>query len=155
MNYTEKNKLLDKVSLIILMAIFVLIFLYGVDYCYTDRMDTIPKMPVAMIVFGVIFLLVSVGIFVYCKKKDKKALKIYSYEFLALAIICPIIDYLYYPKFFGLSTGWIHKHLDRRIMLVVAFVYFAGRVAYACYEAYKKSNASKPKKKKLKAKRSA
>ena len=39
MNYTEKNKLLDKISVIGLMAILVEVFLYAVDSCFTGEIS--------------------------------------------------------------------------------------------------------------------
>lgn len=148
MNYQERNKLLDKVSLIGLMMIFVELFLYGVDYCYTKRLDVIGKMPVILNVFWLIFLAISVGLFVYIKKKDKKELKIYAIEFLVLAFVCPFITYLYYPKFFGLHTNFIHKIITHHTLWIGALLYYAGRIVYVLVKAYQKSPNKKLKKKK-------
>ena len=102
-----------------------------------------------MIVSGLIFLAISVVLFVREKKYDKKYLKIYAIEFLALAILCPFISYWYYPKFFGLTTNFIHK-IDHRVLWIAVLVYYVGRIIYASYKAYMNSNDRKIKKKKAK-----
>lgn len=150
MNYTERNKLLDKISLIGLMAIFVELFLYAVDHCFTERFDVAANMPVVMNIFGLIYLLVSIGLFFYAKKKGKKELFIFAIEFLVLAFLCPFITYWYYPKFFGLTTNWLHK-IDHRLLWLAIFIYYVIRVIYATIYAIRNSNASKLKRKKAKA----
>ena len=65
MNYTEKNKLLDKISLIGLMAIFVEILLYAIDRVYTGEIGTILlKMPIILNVVGGAFLIISVILYI-------------------------------------------------------------------------------------------
>jgi len=147
MNYTEKNKLLDKISLIGLMMIFVEIFLYGVDYCFTKRFDIIATMPKAMIVFGVVFLAISILLFVMVYKKGKKNFTIFAVEFLVLALLCPFITYWYYPKFYGLSTNGLHT-INHQVLWVIVFVYYICRLAYSIFDAIKNSNSRKLKKRK-------
>ena len=149
MNYTERNKLLDKISLIGLMAIFVELFFYAVDHCFTERFDIAANMPIVMNIFGLIYLLVSIGLFFYAKKKSKKEVFIYAIEFLVLAFLCPFITYWYYPKFFGLTVNALHK-VNHKVLWLVVFVYYVGRVIYATVKAIKNSTASKMKKKKAK-----
>ena len=70
MNYTEKNKLLDKISVIGLMAIFVELFLYAIDSCFTGEIsDWLLKLPTILNVVGGVFLLVSVILYVIAYKK--------------------------------------------------------------------------------------
>ena len=146
MNYSERNKLLDKVSLIGLMVIFVEMFLYAVDYCYTQRFDIVASMPMTMNILGLIFLAISIGLFVYVYKKDKKNVKIYAIEFLVLAFLCPFITYWYYPKYFGLTTNGLHK-INHHVLWVVVLVYYMIRIAYAVIYAIRHSNSRKLKKK--------
>ena len=146
MNYTEKNKLLDKISLIGLMAIFFELFLYGIDYGYTVRFDYVKKMPIIMAVFCLLFVLTAIGIFIYCKKKNKPSARIYAIEFLAFAVLCPIIMYWYLPNTFGLKNSFLHK-IDHKTLWVVVLIYFVGRLVYACIDAYRNSNDRKLKKK--------
>jgi hypothetical protein len=150
MNLTEKNRLLDKISLIILMGIFFEIFLYGVHYCFTERIDVIAEMPYIMLAFAVIFVLIAVGVFVYAKKKNRPKSKIYGYEFIGFAILCPIITYLYLPKFYGLKTNFLHSIFNYKVVMLLVFLYFAARVITACVLAYKNSNAYILKKKRAK-----
>ena len=146
MNYTEKNKLLDKISLIGLMGIFFELFLYGVDYCYTVRFDFVKNMSIVMLIFCLTFLAISAGIFIYSKKNSKPQVRIYAYEFLAFAILCPIIVYWYLPVTFGLKTGFLHK-INHQFLWILVLVYYVCRIAYAIYDAYKNSSSRKLKKK--------
>ena len=146
MNYTEKNKLLDKISLIGLMAIFVKIFLYAVDHCFTKRFDIAARMPIALVILSVIFLAIAAGLFIYAKNSNKKDVKIYAIEFLVLAVVSLVLVYWYYPRFYGLQTGLLHK-LDHRMLWIVALVYYLGRIVYSCFKAYQNSNERKLKKK--------
>ena len=141
MNYTEKNRLIDKVSLIIIMGIFVEFFLYFVDYCFTARFDMMAKIPNILNVASLLFLGISVFLFVKTFRDDKKDNLIYAIEFLVLAFMCPFLTYWYYPKYFGLSTIWIHSIKHKAIWIVV-LLYYIGRVAYALYKGI---NANKPK----------
>ncbi len=147
MNYTEKNKLLDKLSLIGLMAIFFELFLYAVDYGYTIRFDTIKKMPITMTIFCLIFVATAVGILIYSKKKQRPSAKIYAYEFIAFAILCPIIVYWYLPNTFGLKNSFLHS-IDHKALWLAVLFYYIGRLIYACVDAYRNSNERKLKKKK-------
>ncbi len=147
MNYTERNKLLDKISIIGLMLIGVELFLYAVDYCYTKRFDVAPNMPAILNIFGIVFLAISVGIFIYSFKKEKSELIIYGCEVLILAFICPLITYWYYPKAFGLTTNWFHS-ISHRALFIFVLVYYVCRAIIATVSAYLNSNSRKLKKKK-------
>ena len=147
MNYTERNKLLDKISVIGLMAVFVELFLYAVDYCYTKRFDTVTHMPTAMHICGLIFLAISIVLFVYTFKKEKKNFKIYAIEFLVLALLCPFITYWYYCAYYGLSTSWIHS-VNHQVLWIIVLAYYVIRIIYSIVDAYLNSISRKLKKKK-------
>ena len=147
MNYTERNKLLDKISIIGLMLIGVELFLYATDYCYTKRFDVAPNMPVVLNVVGILFLVVSLGIFIYSYKKEKPELIIYGCEFLVLAFVCPLITYWYYPKAFGLTTNWFHG-INHKFLWLFVLIYYVVRATIAIVSAYLNSNERKLKKRK-------
>ena len=148
MNLTERNKMLDKISVIVIMAIFVEFFLYAVDYCFTTRVDVITRMPIILNVLGIFFLLVSIIMFVTASKKenDKSLYKyIYAIEFLVLAFLCPFMTYWYYPKYFGLSTNFIHS-ISHHAILVVVLLYYIGRIIYTIITSYNNAGGTKFKK---------
>lgn len=109
MNLVERNKLLDKVSVIVIIGIFVEFFLFAVDTCFTTRIDLMTTTPVVLNVLGLVFLAVSAFIFIRMYQKNDNKNLIYGIEFLVLAFLCPFMTYWYYPKYFGLSTNFIHK----------------------------------------------
>ena len=150
MNLTERNKLLDKVSIIVMMGIFVEFFLYAVDSSFTTRLDIMQKMPAILNVLGLVFLAISVFIFVRTYQKNDNKNLIYAIEFLVLAFGCPFLTYLYYPKYFGLTTNFLHK-INHHAWWVLVLLYYVGRVAYAIYKSYQKNKPNEGfKKKKVK-----
>lgn len=143
MNYTEKNKLLDKISVIGLMAIFVEIFLYAVHICYTENViEWGAKMPTILNVSGGIFLVIAVVLYILAYKKVNKSKAIYATEFLVLALICPFLTYWYTRSTAPLNT------IDPKILWGVALIYYVIRVIYACVKAYLGSSSKQLKKKK-------
>lgn len=143
MNYTEKNKLLDKISVIGLMAILVEVFLYAVDSCFTGEIsDWLLKMPSILNVMGVIFLLVSVVLYVIAFKKSSSSKIVYGTEFLALSFICPFLTYWYTR-----STAPLNK-ISPKTLWVVVLVYYVIRVVWTVVNAYMNSSSKQLKKKK-------
>lgn len=147
MNYTEKNKLLDKIAVIGLMAIFVEIFLYAIDRCFTGEIsDWLLKMPMVLNTIGGIFLLISIVLYVIAFKKanekpnSSKAL--YATEFLVLALICPFLTYWYTRSTAPLNT------IDPKNLWWVVLAYYVIRVIYTCVKAYLGSSSRQLKKKK-------
>ncbi len=150
MNLTERNKLLDKVSIIVMMCIFVEFFLYAVDYSYTDNLNLMMRIPSILNVVGLIFLIVSAIIFAMSYQKEKKQNLIYAIEFLVMAILCPFMTYWYYPKYFGLTTNWIHS-INHHALWIAVIVYYAIRIGYEIYKSYQKNAPAESfKKKKIK-----
>ena len=150
MNLTEKNKLLDKISIIVMMCIFVELFLYAVDYSYTSNLNLMQSMPSILNVVGLVFLAISIFIFVRGYQKNQNNNMIYAIEFLGLAILCPFMTYWYIPKEFGLTTNFIHN-INHHAIWIVVLLYYAVRIGYEIYKSYKKDiNNHSFKKKKIK-----
>jgi len=149
MNLVERNKLLDKVSVIVIMGIFVEFFLFAVDTCFTTRIDLMTTTPVVLNVLGLVFLAVSAFIFIRMYQKNDNKNLIYGIEFLVLAFLCPFMTYWYYPKYFGLSTNFIHK-INHHALWIVVIIYYVIRVCYEIYKAYQKN---KPKQQSFKKKK--
>lgn len=145
MNYTEKNKLLDKISVIGLMAILVEVFLYAIDRCFTGEINYwLLKMPIILNVVGVGFLIVAVVLYILAYKKSSSSKAVYATEFLVLAFICPFLTYWYTR-----STAPL-KDINPRILWVVILIYYIIRVIYTCVKAHMQSSSSQLKKKKNK-----
>ena len=107
-------------------------------------------MPSALNIIGILFLLVSVVLFVRSYRKNNNDNLIFAIEFLILALMCPFMTYWYYPKHFGLSTNWIHL-ISHHALWGAVLVYYVIRIAYVVYKSYTKNNIS-PKLNKKKAK---
>ncbi len=148
MNYSERNKLLDKISVIGLTLIGVELLIYAIDYCYTKRIDVAPNMPIILNILGVIFLTIAIGVLIYSFKKEKHDYIICGIELLVIAFICPFMTYWYYPKAFGLTTNWFHT-ISHHVLMIVVFVYYIGRAIYVTVKSYKNSNSRRLKKKKV------
>ena len=145
MNYTEKNKLLDKISVIGLMAILVEVFLYAVDRCFTGEIsDWLLKMPTILYVTGGIFLVIAIVLYVLAYKKSNSSKAMYATEFLALAFICPFLTYWYTR-----STAPL-RDIDPKTLWIVVLVYYVIRVIFTCIKAYMQSSCVQLKKKKKK-----
>jgi len=143
MNYTEKNKLLDKISVIGVMAILVEVFLYAVDSCFTGEIsDWLLKMPTILNVAGVIFLLISVVLYILAYKKASSSKVVYATEFLALAFICPFLTYWYTRSTAPLNT------INPKTLWAVVLIYYVIRVIWTCVSAYLNSASNQLKKKK-------
>ncbi len=150
MNYAEKNKLLDRISVIALMCIFVELFLYGAHYSYGEGMTITSNgtnVPYVMNVFGGVFLCISIVLFVLAFKKSTKKYLLFAIEFLVLAFMCPFITYLNYPKFFGLTKGSLSNILTYKVLCGIALVYYACRILYVCFHDFKVVNFKKLSKK--------
>ena len=143
MNYTEKNKLLDKISAIGLMAIFVEVFLYGIDSAYTNLVnDWFDWIPTILNVIGAIFLVVAIVLYVVAYKKSKTSKVIYATEFLVLAFLCPFLNFWYY------MPGEPLKQINPKVLWIIALIYYVIRVVYTCIKAYMQSSEKQLKKKK-------
>lgn len=144
MNYTEKNKLLDKISVIVLMAILVEVFLYAVDMAYTGISSLLLTMPTILNVVGVIFLIISIVLYILAYKKAKVSKVAYATEFLLLAFLCPFLTHWY------LHSGEPLKSINPRMLWIVMLVYYVIRIIYTCVKAYLQSSEMQLKKKKNK-----
>jgi len=150
MNLTERNKMIDKICIIAMMCIFVEFFLFAVDTCFTTRLELMAGIPFALNVIGILFLLISVILFVRCYKKNDNYNLIYAIEFLVLAVMCPFMTYWYYPKYFGLKTNFIHD-INHHVLWIAFIIYYAIRIAFVVYKSYSKNQISpKLNKKKVK-----
>lgn len=145
MNYTERNKLLDKISVIGLMAILVEVFLYAIDCCFKGEISDwlfLLKMPMILNIAGSIFLVISIILYVWAYRKASSNKVVYATEFLVLAFLCPFLTYWY------MRPGEPLNKINPKTLWVVVLVYYICRVIYTCVKAYLTSNHQQLKKKK-------
>ena len=140
MNYTEKNKLLDRISVIALMCIFVELFLYGAHYSYNEGFTITSNgtnVPTVMNVFGAVFLCISIILFILAFKKSTKKYLMFAIEFLVVAFLCPFITYLNYPKYFGATKSFLSDVLTHKVLCGIVLFYYICRILYVCFHDYK------------------
>lgn len=141
MNYKEKNKLLDKIAVVGLMAIFVEVFLYVVDQCFTESFgDLLVNMPTILTVLGVVFLAVAIVLYVMAYRKSNSSKAIYATEFLVLAFLCPFLTYWY-----AHSTGAL-KTISPKVLWGIVLGYYVIKVICTCVKAYLSSSSRQRKK---------
>ena len=87
MNYTERNRLMDKLCGIGLMVIFVLVFFSIITGCLTGNfgMSFVAHMPLIVNVISGIFLLIGIVILVLAYRKENYWRAGYGIEFIVLA----------------------------------------------------------------------
>ena len=93
-------------------------------------------------VIGIIFLVISIALYVIAYKKANSSKAVYATEFLVLAFICPFLTYWYMHSKAPL------KDINPKTLWIVVLVYYVIRVIYACIKAYMNSSSRKQKKKK-------
>ena len=138
--------MLDKISVIALMCIFVELFLYGSHYSYNEGFTITSSgtnVPFILNVFGVVFLCISVILFILAFKKSTKKYLMFAIEFLVLAFLCPFITYLNYPKYFGLQRSFLSDVLTYKVLCGAVLVYYIGRILYVIFHDYKVVNFKK------------
>lgn len=145
MNYTERNKLLDKISVIVLMAIIIEVFLYVVDLVYTQYMaDWLLKVPGIINGIGIVFLVISVVLYILAYKKSSSSKAICATEVLVWAFLCPFLNYWY------LHSKAPLNQVSKKVLWIIVLVYYVVRIICAWVYAYMHSSAKQLKKKKNK-----
>lgn len=95
MNYTDKNKLIDSLCGVALMLLLVEVFYGIVDSAFTVYNYNFQNVTMWFNIFGGIFLLVSIILFVRAYKKESTLLSLYAVELLVLAISAALLPGTY------------------------------------------------------------
>lgn len=95
MNYTDKNKLIDSLCGVALMLLLVEVFYGIVDSAFTVYNYNFQNVTMWVNIFGGIFLLVSIILFVRAYKKESASLSLYAVELLVLAISAALLPGTY------------------------------------------------------------
>lgn len=141
MNYTERNKLADKLCGIGIMLIFVEICITMIKKMCVDAMYGRDAMGIIGYVVGGIFLLISVVLYVMAYKKSSASKAIWATEFVALAFTLPFIVHIYV-----FSKSDILRSIPVQHAWVPFFVYYIGKAIYVIVVANKKNTVKKRKK---------
>lgn len=142
MNYTERNKLWDKISVVVLMATIVEVFLYAVDLGYTTDFTWVANMQYVLNTTGVVLLVASIGTYIYAFRKNDTGKVIYATEFLVLAFLCPFLIYWY------TRSGAPLNQINKKVLWIAVLVYYVIRVVVLSVKAYLNSSSHQLKKKK-------
>ncbi len=133
MNYTEKNKLIDRLCGVGLMLIFVeLFFVFATDGLKGSLgMLFVAKVPTILNILGAIFLLIGICVLIYSYKKGNGWRAVYGIEFLALAFASIILPHAYID---------FHEPFNKlgKIFPFVFLAYYICKVIYVLIKAKKK-----------------
>lgn len=119
MNYTEKNKLIDKLCGAVLMFMLVEIFYSIVDASYTTFGYNYDTIQMVVNICGGVFLAISLVILIMSYKKDDSFLASYGIEMLTLAMTAPILHGTY------VSFPFPYNKLNILFPLIFGTYYFS------------------------------
>ena len=142
MNYTEKNKLADKLCGVGLMLIFVEICISMVQTMCINAMYDRATMKMVSYVAGGLLLVVAIVLYVMAYKKSSGSKAIWATEFAVLAFAVPFIVYVN-----AFSTSDILRSIPVKHAWIPFLVYYIGKAIYVVVMANKNSKANKRKKK--------
>lgn len=135
MNYTERNRLMDKLCGVGLMLIFVIVFLEIAVGCLTGNfgMSFVGRMPLIMNVISGIFLLVGIVILVLAYRKENYWRAGYGVEFIVLAFASLLLMHAFVDLPAPLNqVKW-------KLIIPIAFaVYYVIKAVYVVIKANKK-----------------
>lgn len=94
MNYTEKNRLIDRLCASALMLIFVEIF-FAIAHSGFNSFKWVLELPKILNITGFVFLIISIGLFIYAYLKENTWKAIYGIEFFVLAFMALILPHSY------------------------------------------------------------
>lgn len=103
MNYTEKNKLMDRLCGVGLMLIFVEIFLLIAHEGF-NSLKFISSMETILYITGAFFLIIGIAILTLAYKKENSWRAVYGIEFIVLSFLTVLLvgSYLTFPYPFNL-----------------------------------------------------
>lgn len=142
MNYTEKNKLADKLCGIGIMLIFVEICISMIEKMCVDVMYDREVMGTIGYVTGGVFLLIATVLYVLAYKKSSLSRTIWASEFAVLAFTVPFIVHVHV-----FSKSVILRSIPVQHAWIPFLVYYVAKAIYVIVAANKNSKSNKRKKK--------
>ena len=146
MNYTQREKLVDRICGAVLMLICFEIYCQIVHSSYTEFNYNLANVTKWIYIVGGIILAIAVFLLVYSYLKKDGNKGLYGVELLALSMISATLPgtYLDYPAPFNKLN---------KIYPFIILIYYIFKIAYIVYDVKKVNNAPKKSKKKAKKKR--
>lgn len=140
MNYTEKNKLADKLCGIGIMLIFVEICISMIQTMCVNAMYDRVTMNVISYILGGVFLGVAIALYLLAYKKKATGKAVWASEFVVLAFAVPFIVYV------NISAKLpILQNLPIRYAWLPFLAYYIGKAIYTIIKANKSSKSKKKK----------
>lgn len=130
MNYTEKNKLMDRLCGIGLMLIFVEVFLALVNEGF-NSFKFISSMETTMNITGAVFLIIGITVLTIAYKKNNSWRAIYGIEFIVLAFLTILLSGSY-------LTFHYPFNLINKILPYFILIYYIIKAAIVCVMVKKK-----------------
>lgn len=141
MNYTEKNKLADKLCGIGIMLIFVEICISMIKKMCVDAMYARNVMGIIGYAVGGIFLLISVILYIMAYKKSSASKAVWATEVAVLAFTVPFMVHIYV-----FSKSDILRSIPVQHAWLPFLLYYIGKAIYVFVVANNKSKVKKRKK---------
>lgn len=142
MNYTEKNKLADKLCGVGLMLIFVEICISMIQTMCVNAIYDRPTMRIVSYAVGGAFLVAAIVLYVLSYKKSSGSKAVWATEFAVLAFTVPFIVYVN-----AFSKSDFLRSIPVRYAWVPFLAYYIGKAIYVIIMANKHSKSNKRKKK--------
>lgn len=139
MNYTQKNKLIDKLCGVVLMFIAVEIFYGVIKTAYTEYNYSFSDVNMWVRIAGAVVLAIGIALLIYAYLKKDGSKASYGAELLALSFTAAALpgSYLYYAEPFNKLN---------RIFPIAFGLYYIIKAIYVLIEANKVPGKSKKKK---------
>ncbi|MBQ9267286.1 MAG: hypothetical protein IJ217_03280 [Clostridia bacterium] len=135
MNYTERNRLFDRLSAVGLMLIFVEVFLEIAKECLVGNfgMSYVMRMPTILTVIGIAFLLVGVIVLIFAYRKENGWRAGFGIEFIVLAFATIFLLHAYTDLPASIAQ------IKWGVIIPCAFLaYYVGKAIYVIVKANKK-----------------
>ena len=142
MNYTEKNKLADKLCGVGLMLIFVEICISMIQTMCVNAIYDRLTMKIISYAVGGAFLAVAIVLYILAYKKSSGSKAVWATEFAVLAFTVPFIVYVN-----AFSKSDFFRSIPVKYAWIPFVVYYVGKAIYVIIMANKNSNSNKRKKK--------
>lgn len=140
MNYTDRNRLIESLCGVGLMLLLVEVFYGIVDSAYTVYNYSYPNVTMWINIFGGVFLLLAIVLFIRAYKKDSASITLYAVELTILAISAVLLPGTYLEFTFPFNK--------LNIFFPIAFLfYYIVKAIVVIVNATRKNKKSKGKKK--------
>lgn len=143
MNYTQKEKLIDKICGAVLMLILVEIFYQVISSAFTEFNYNLANVTHWVYVAGGIVLVMAIALLIYAYIKKSGSQMSYGLELLVVAISAATLPGTYFE--YAAPYNQLNK-----VYPIAFLIYYIGKVTYIVYDSKKVNNKQTKKKAKKK-----